>query len=229
MFVMKRLLIYILLLFVVSIGQAQERKIQKFKISTIEDFFRFENVDQLCSYFGKENIFTEKTFYQKPESGGKAYLVSQVNFGTPKAVLVIWSGDGKLLCGVQSSAYFFDYKAQKKRLMPNNWKTKQGLASGMKLSELVKVNWFAIKFKTHTGKANYGDLFPGFGWLKFKRSVSFLPEKLIYEYTLDLKKRNEYFPTLSSLTLNSNDKLVRKWNPMLEMISIYREGMKPIN
>jgi hypothetical protein len=226
---MRQLLVSICLIFGILLGQAQDKSLKKSAVITLEDLFRFENVGQLTDFFGRENVFTETTFYQKPEDGGKPYLQSQINFGTPKAVLAIWTGDGKTLCGVQVSAFYYNYKTQKLNLIPNEWNTRQRLHAGMKLSDVIRVNWFALSFETHKGKLNYGHLIPGFGWLKKETKVSFLPQKLFYEYTLDLKKINEYFPKGDKLMLKSNDKTVRKWNPMLEMISIYRVGMKPQN
>jgi hypothetical protein len=226
---MRKLLIYAFLVFGFLMGKAQDNSLKKSDIKTLEDLFRFENVNELTAFFGQNNVFTETTFYQKPEDGGKSYLQSQINFGTPKAVLVIWTADGKTMCGVLTSAFYYNYKTKKMNLIPNEWNTKQRLHAGMKLSDVIKVNWFALSFEARGGKVNYGNLNPGFGWLKSETAVSFLPQKLFYEYSLDLKRMKEYFPKLNKLTLKSNDKLVRKWNPMLEMISIYRVGMKPAN
>jgi len=226
---MRQLLIYVFLFFGILVSEAQSNSFKKSDIKTLEDLFRFENVAELTTFFGQDNVFTETTFYQKPENGGKPYLQSQINFGTPKAVLVIWTADGKTMCGVQTSAFYFNYKTKKMNLTSNEWITKQRLHAGMELSDVIKINWFPLSFETHRAKLNYGNLIPSFGWLKKETTVSFLPQKLLYEYTLDLKKINEYFPKANGLTLRSNNRLVKKWNPMLEMISIYRAGMKPQN
>lgn len=226
---MRQLLLCVLLVFAVSVCSAQEKSTQKPNIKNLEDYFHFKDISQLSATFGNENVFTENVFYQKPEDGGKPYLVSQVNFGTSKAVLMIWSEDGKVLCGVQASAFYYDYKMKKKSLIPNNWKTKQGLHAGMKLSNLVKVNWFPLSIKTNVAKADYGIVLPGFGRLKDQIKVHHANQKLIYVYTLDLKNVNEHFSTSPKAILRSNDKIVKKLNPMLEMISIYREGFKPEN
>lgn len=223
---MRQLLLCVLLIFAASVCFAQEKNIQKPNIKTLEDYFQFKDVSQLSAAFGNENVFTENVFYQKPEDGGKPYLVSQVNFGTPKAVLVIWSEDGKVLCGVQASAFYYDYKMKKINFIPNNWKTKQGLHAGMKLSNLVKVNWFPLSIKTSDGKVNYGIVQPGFGKLKDQIKVPHVNQRLIYVYTLDLKNVKEYFAKSPNAILRSNDKTVKKLNPMLEMISIYRDGFK---
>lgn len=226
---MRQLLLGMLLTFAVSVCAAQEKNMQKPDIKNLEDYFQFNDVRQLSIFFGIENVFTENVFYQKPEDGGKPYLVSQVNFGTPKAILVIWSGDGKVLCGVQASAFYYDYKIKKMNLIPNNWKTKQGIHAGLKLTNLVKVNWFPLSIKTNGAKANYGIVLPGFGRLKDQIKVPPANQKLIYEYTLDLKNVNEQFAKSPKAILRSNNKIVKKLNPMLEMISIYRDGFKPEN
>lgn len=224
---MRQLLIYIFLFFGFLMGKAQDSSFKKSDIITLEDLFRFENVAELTAFFGENNVFTETTFYQNPGVGGKSYLQSQVNFGTPKAVLVIWTGDGKTMCGVQASAFYFNYKTNKMNLIPNDWTTKQRLHAGMNLSDVIKINWFALSFEASGSKSTYGYLNPGFGWLKREITVPFLHQKLFYEYTLDLKRMKEYFPNTDKLKIKSNDRVVRKWNPMLEMISIYQVGMKP--
>ena len=66
-------------------------------LNTLEDFFRFENVEQLTSYFGAANVFTDLTYYGDPTKNGKPYLHSEVNFGTSHSVLVIWNNEGSFL------------------------------------------------------------------------------------------------------------------------------------
>lgn len=226
---MRQLLICVLSILVVFVSLAQEKNLQKPNIKNLEDYFQFKDVSQLSAVFGDENVFTESAFYRKPEDGGKPYLLSQVNFGTSKAVLMIWTGDGKILCGVQASAFYYDYKTQKMNLIPNSWKTKQGLHAGMRLSNLVKINWFPLSIKTNEGKVNYGVVLPGFGMLKNKIKVPYANQKLIYLYSMDLKNVNEHFAKSPKTILRSNDKIVKKLNPMLEMISIYRDGFNPEN
>ena len=36
-----------------------------------------------------------------------------------------------------------------------------------------------------------------------------------------------FYPELTPVVLKSSDKTVRKWNPMLEIITVYREGLEP--
>ena len=196
-------------------------------LNTLEDFFRFENVEQLTSYFGESNVFTEQTYYGDPTKNGKPYLHSEVNFGTSRSVLVIWNNEGNQVCEVKASAYFYDYKSRKSKMIPNNWKTEQGIHAGMNLSQLTRVNWFVLKFWIHTGNLEDGTILPGFGWLKEKRKVTYSTRKLIYQYTLDLKYVMNFYPELTPVVLKSSDKTVRKWNPMLEIITVYREGLKP--
>lgn len=224
---MKQVLILIMCLFVIFHSPAQVKPIQKPAINTLEDFFRFENVDQLTSYFGTENVFTETTYFGDPNKGAKPYLASQVDFGTPHAVLVVWNHEGTQLVEVKSSAYFYDCQKGKIVMIPNKWKTVQGIHAGMSLSQMVKVNWFVLTFLVQPANLNSGIIFHGFGWLREKRSVPYSKEKLLYNYTLDVKRVKNFFPVLTTTTLKSNNKTVRKWNPMLEMISVYREGMKP--
>lgn len=224
---MKQVLISVMCLFVIYHSPAQVKSIQKPAINTLEDFFRFENVDQLTSRFGTENVFTEVTYYGDPNKGAKSYLASQVEFGTPHAVLVVWNHEGTQVVEVKSSAYYYDSQKGKIDMIPNEWKTIQGIHAGMSLSQLVKVNWFAITFLVQPGNLNNGLILPGFGWLKEKRNVSFSKEKLIYNYTFDLKHIKNFFPELTASTLKSNNSTVRKWNPMLELVSVYREGKKP--
>lgn len=224
---MKQVLISVMCLFVIFLSPAQVKSIQKPAINTLEDFFRFENVDQLTSHFGAENVFTEVTYFGEPNKGAKPYLTSQVDFGTPHAVLVVWNHKGTQVVEVKSSAYYYDSQKGKIAMIPNEWKTVQGIHAGMNLSQLVKVNWFALTFLVQPGNLNNGTILHGFGWLREKRSVPYSKEKLVYNYTLDVKRIKNHFPGLTSSTLKSNDKTVRKWNPMLELVSIYREGMKP--
>jgi len=226
---MKQLFISFLLLFTICACPARIRSNQKLVLNKLEDFFRFKDVGQLTSFFGAKNVYTENTFYGDPNKGGKSYLVSQVNFGTPFSVLAIWNRDGTQLCEVKTSAYFSDADSKKIKMIPNKWNTKQGVHAGMYLSQLVKVNWFTLSFQAHQENQTYGLVMNGFGWLKNEIKVPFSAQKLIYIYTLDLKRINDFFPQVPTTILKSNSKIIRKWNPMLELVSIYREGMKPEN
>ncbi len=152
-----------------------------------------------------------------------------MNFGTPLSVLVIWNGDGTQLCEVQTSVYFYDFESKKIKMIPNKWKTSQGVHAGMYLSQLVKVNWFTLSFQTHQEDQAYGLILNGFGWLKNDIKLPFSPQKLIYIYTLDLKRINDFFPQIPTAILKSSSKIIRKWNPMLELVTVYREGLKPEN
>jgi hypothetical protein len=226
---MKQLLTSVLLLFVLSVGVAEATTGQKIMLTNLEDFFRFENVQQLESRFGKKNVFTEKTFYGNPADGGPSYLVSQVKFNTPQSVLVIWNEKGNLVCGVQTSAYAYDGITKKAKLIPNNWKTKQGVYAGMNLSLLVRKNLSPLTFYVQSGSlnSNYGTIILKNERLKSQLKVPFSTQKLIYVYTLDLKGLKEFFPELKDSILKSNHVIVKKMNPILDVISIYREGLKP--
>ena len=226
---MKQLITFVLVLFVIFAIPVYAGSSRKPVLNTLEDFFRFESVEQLTSYFGAKNVFTESTYFDDPNLGGKPYLVSQVNFGTPFSVLIVWNKEGNQLCEVQTSAYFYDEFNKKIMLIPNNWRTCQGIQAGMNLSHLIAVNWFALTFRIHKEGLDNGVILHSFGWLKNESKVSFSTQKLGYIYRLDLKRIKEFFPELSVSTLKSNNKLVRKWNPMLELVTIYKEGLKPDN
>jgi hypothetical protein len=195
-------------------------------LNTLEDFFKFENVEQLTTHFGAANVFTEQTYYGDPNKKGKPYLHSEVNFGTSHSVLVIWNNEGNQVCEVKTSAYFYDYKSRKIKMIPNSWKTIQGIHAGMTLSRLARINWFVLKFWIHSGDLDDGTIISGFGWLREKRKVPFSMQRLIYQYTLDMKYVRDFYPDLTPVLLKSSDKTVRKWNPMLGIISVYREGLK---
>ncbi|HEY6913413.1 MAG TPA: hypothetical protein VI413_01965 [Paludibacter sp.] len=225
---------HIILGFFISIffiSEAQTKSAEKPVLNTLEDFFRFENVEQLTSYFGTKNVFSETVYFSDPSNGGKPYLVSEVNFGTAQSILVTWNSKGTEIFQVQVSSYFQDRETGKMRMISNNWKTKQGLYAGMKLSQITRINWFPFSFNTQLNKGveNKGEILLHFGWIKKDIKVPFSSQKLVYSYTLDLKRISDYFPQLSALTLKSNNKLVRKWNPTLELITIYREGLNPQN
>ena len=226
---MKQLTIFVLLLIVNCSSILQAKSNPKPVINSIEDFFQFENVEQLSDCIGAENVFTETAYYGDPNSGGKLYLVSQVNFGTPHQALLIWNREGNQLYEVQASAYFYDFKHKKIKFIPNKWKTRQGIHAGMHLSGLVAINWFpvTINIRHVKGDSAYGDLHIRLGWVKNKVKVPYFPQKLVYIYSLDLKRINEFFPASLEATLKSNHKVVKKWDPMLELVTVYREGLKP--
>jgi len=228
---MKQLMISFFLFFVFYVGVTQAATGKKVELTNLEDFFRFENIQQLESHFGKDNVFTEKTFYGDPTDGESPNLVSQVKFDTPQSVLVIWNEKGNLVCGVQTSAYFYDGITKKKKLITNHWKTMQGVYAGMSLSGLVKKNWSPLKFYVQPGKLNpnFGTVLLSHERLKSQLKVPFSAQKLIYSYTLDLKRLKEFFPELKDSILKSNNQIVRQMNPILDLISIYREGFKPEN
>jgi len=228
---MKKLILFILFLLVACISTVQAKSNQKPVIDKLEDFFCFENVEQVTQYFGPGNVFTESTYYSDPNNGGKRYLVSQVNFGTPHSVLLIWNREGNLLCEVQTSVYFYDFESNKIVLIPNQWKTKQGVHAGMSLSDLVSMNWFPMMLNTEfvPGDTTSVDLIIHQGWIRNNRNNTFSDKILIYIYTFDLKRIHNFFPEISMGTLKSNAEIIRKWNPMLELVSIYRNGFKPDN
>jgi len=222
-------LILVIFISIFVICEAQTKSDIKPNMNTLEDFFRFENVEQLTSYFGNKNVFSETVYFAEPSSGGKPYLVSEVNFGTTQSILVTWNSNGTEVCQVQVSSHFQDHETGKTRIIPNAWKTKQGLYAGMKLSQIGRINWFPFSFNTQLAKEveNRGEILLYFGWIKKDIKVPFSSQKLVYRYTLDLKRVSDYFPQLSAFTLKSNNKLVKKWNPTLELITIYREGLNP--
>ncbi|MDD4971180.1 MAG: hypothetical protein PHT07_17265 [Paludibacter sp.] len=224
---MKQVLTFVMCLFVLCDTSGQVKSTQKPVLNTLEDFFRFKNVDQLTACFGDENVFTEITYFGDPNKGAKPYLVSQVESGTNHAVLVVWNRKGTSVYEVKTSINIYDTLSKKLKILHNSWKNYQGIYAGMSLSQMVKINWFVLKFRVHPGRPDHGMILPGFGWLKESRRVSFLNEKLVYTYTLDLKSLKKYFPGLSSQTLKSNDKTVRKWNPMVELVTIYRDEVMP--
>jgi hypothetical protein len=226
---MKQPVLFVLFLFVVWNASGKAKPIYMPVLNHLEDFFRFENVDQLTSRFGSINVFTEKAYFGNPNKAGKFSLISQVNFGTPYSVLIVWNTEGNMVCEVKTSAYFLDYKSKKPKLIPNSWKTYQGIYAGMNLSQLVRVNWFVLKFRIHCGDLADGMILPGFGWLKEKTNVSFSTQRLVYRYTLDMKRVNDFFPEPTPSLLRSSDRTVRKWNPLLEIITVYREGLMPGN
>jgi hypothetical protein len=223
----------ILVLFISSLGicDAQTKSAVKPVLNTLEDFFRFENVEQLASYFGNKNVFTETAYFIEPLEGGKPYLVSEVNFGTAQSALVTWNSDGTEVYQIQASSYFQDHDTGETKMISNNWKTNQGLYAGMKLSQIARINLFPFSFNTQLAKGveNKGEIHLHYGRIKKERKVPFSSQKLVYRYTLDLKHIDDYFPQISTSTLKSNNKMVRKWNPMLELITIYREGLNPQN
>jgi len=226
---MKKLILFILFLLVACISTVLAKSSQKPVINKLEDFFSFENVEQLTQYFGPGNVFTESTYFGDPNSGGKPYLVSQVNFGTPHSVLLVWNREGNLLCEVQTSVYFYDFESNKILLIPNQWKTRQGIHAGMHLSDLVSMNWFplVLNIKIVPGDSTYVDLIIHNGWIRNNRKDFFSDKILIYIYTLDLKRIYNFLPEISIATLKSNTEIIRKWNPMLELVTIYRDGLKP--
>jgi len=224
---MKQPFLFVLFLFASWNTSGKANPIHVPVLKNLEDFFRFENVEQLTSCFGATNVFTEKTYFSDPNKTGKSCLTSQVNFGTSHSVLVIWNAEGNLVCEVKTSAFFYDYKSKKIKTIPNNWKTYQGIHAGMNLAQLVRVNWFVLKFRIHSGDLTDGMILPGFGRLKEKANVSFSTQRLVYRYTLDLKKIKYFFPEATPSLLKSSDRTVRKWNPLLGIISVYREGIKP--
>jgi hypothetical protein len=221
-------IIVILFVFVFGICEAQTKSDIKPVLNTLEDFFRFQNVEQLTACFGNKNVFTERAFFTQPSEATKSYLVSEVNFGTAQSAMVIWNSEGTELYQVQASNYFRDFETGKTKMIQNKWKTKQGLHAGMSLSQIVAINWFAFSFNTPLvrGIENKGAILFHCGWIEKKIKVPYSTQKLVYRYTLDLNLINEYFPQLSTTTLNSNNKKVKKWNPMLELVTIYREGLE---
>ncbi|MDP4240109.1 MAG: hypothetical protein Q8904_11635 [Bacteroidota bacterium] len=228
---MKQLIICVLFLAAFCICPAQKVINQQPVLNKLEDFFQFENVEQLTSYFGTKNVFTESVYYSDPNEGGKSNLVSEVNFGTPRAVLLIWNSEGTKMLEVRTNIYFYDFDSKKTELIPNKWKTKQGIFAGMHLSQLVAINWWPLSFNVQheTGDSIHGDLLINSGWIRKEIKVPFSIPRLIYNYTLDLRQLNVFFPQLSTSTLKSNNKMVRKWNPLLEMVTIYREDLRPEN
>jgi hypothetical protein len=224
---MKKLIIFVLFLYGMSSLKANST--HKLVLNSLEDFFRFENVDQVTSYFGAENVFTESSYFGDPNLGGKSYLVSQVNFGTPKSILLIWNSAGNQLCEIKTNVYFFDFDTKKLKFIPNRWKTGQGIYAGMNLSRLVTINWLSMTVivRNEPGDITYGNLVIQSGWIKNEIKVPFSVQKLVYIYTLDLKRIHDFFPVIPSGTLKSNNNIIKKWNPMLQMISIYREGLRP--
>jgi hypothetical protein len=228
---MKQLIICVLFLAAFCICPAQKKTTQKPALNKLEDFFQFENVEQLTSYFGTRNVFTESVYYSDPNEGGKFNLVSEVNFGTPRAVLLIWNSEGTQLFEVRTNIYFYDFDSKKIKMIPNKWKTKQGIYAGMHLSQLVAINWLPVSFNVQheIGDSTHGDLLINYGWIRKEIKVPFSIQRLFYNYTLDLKQLDVFFPQLSTPTLKSNNMIVRKWNPRLEMVTIYREGLKPEN
>ena len=226
---MKKLILFILFLLVACISTVQAKSNQKPVLNKLEDFFNFENVEQLTQYFGSGNVFTESTYYGDPSNGGKPYLVSQVNFGTPHSVLLIWNREGNLLCEVQTSTYFYDFERNRIKLIPNQWKTRQGIHAGMHLSDLVSMSWFPMKLKIKLvqGDSTSVDLIIHNGWIRNDRKEIVSDKKLIYIYTLNLKRIHNFIPKVSITILKSNSEIIRKWNPMLELVTIYREGLKP--
>jgi len=228
---MKQLMTSFFLLFVFYVGVTQAATGKKVELTNLEDFFRFENIQQLESHFGKENVFTEKTFFGDPTAGESPYLVSQVKFDTPQSVLVIWNEKGNLVCEVQTSAYFYDGKNKKTIFIPNNWKTKQGMYAGMPLAMLVRKNRSHLKFYVQPRKlnSNFGTILLQNERLRSQLKVPFSTQKLIYVYTLDLKRLKKFFHEFKDSILKSNNRIVRQMNPILDLISIYREGFKPEN
>ena len=226
---MKKLILFILFLLVACISTVQAKSNQKPVLNKLEDFFSFENVEQLTQYFGSDNVFTESTYYGDPNNGGKPYLVSQVNFGTPHSVLLIWNREGNLLCEVQTSTYFYDFESNRIILIPNQWKTRQGIHAGMHLSDLVSMSWFPMKLKIKLvpGDSTSVDLIIHNGRIRNNRKEIFSDKKLIYIYTLNLKRIHNFLPKVSITILKSNSEIIRKWNPMFELVTIYREGLKP--
>lgn len=226
---MKYFISLILFFLLVSAGFAQPDKNKKITINKLEDFFRFENVQQLESYFGGKNVFTENTFYGNPNQGSKPYLVSQVKFDTPQSVLIIWNGAGNVVCEVQTSAFYYDFVTKKLKEIPNTWKTKQGVSAGMRLNNLVRLNWWPLSFYTQDvepyGKA--GNIILKTGMLRSEIRVPFSNQKLIYEYMLDTEYIKEFISDVTTPVMKSNTNSVKKWNPILGLISIYREGLKP--
>ena len=63
---MKQVLIFGLCLFILCDTSGQAKLTQKPVLNTLEDFFRFENVDQLTTHFGAENVFTEVRWNPAP-------------------------------------------------------------------------------------------------------------------------------------------------------------------
>lgn len=228
---MKQLLSFVFLFLLVNAGLAQADRSKKITLNKLEDFFRFDNVEQLESYFGKKNVFTEIAFYGDPNEGNKSYLVSQVKFTTPQSVLVIWNGAGNVVCEVQTSAFYFDFVSKELKKLTNNWKTRQGVFAGMPLSSLVRINWWQLAFYVQDleqdGKE--GMIILKNGVLLKKNKVSFSNQKLVYEYNIDMKDIRKFFPEITTPILISNNKMVKKWNPILGLISIYREGLRPEN
>jgi len=226
---MEKLILFILFLLVACISTVQAKSNQKPVLNKLEDFFSFENVEQLTQYFGSDNVFTESTYYGDPNNGGKPYLVSQVNFGTPHSVLLVWNREGNLLCEVQTSTYFYDFERNRIKLIPNQWKTRQGIHAGMHLSDLVSMSWFPMKLKIKLvpGDSTSVDLIIHNGRIRNNRKEIFSDKKLIYIYTLNLKRIHNFLPKVLIAVLKSNTEILHKWNPMLELVTIYREGMKP--
>lgn len=226
---MKKLILFILLLLVANISPVLAKSNQKPVINKLEDFFSFENVEQLTRYFGSGHVFSEISYSGDPNNGGKLYLVSQVNFGTPHSVLIIWNREGNLLCEVQTSSYFYNYESKKIKLIPNLWKTKQGIHAGMHVSELVSINWFpmVLNIEQKPGNSTYGILISRLGWIRKSRKDPYSDYKLMYVYTLDLKRIHSFYPQLPPTPLKTNSAIIRKWNPILELVTIYRDGLKP--
>jgi len=226
---MKKLILFILLLSVAHVCPVSAKSNQKQVLNTLEDIFSFENIDQLTRYFGSDRVYTELSYSGDPNNGGKGYLFSQVNFGTPHSVLVIWNREGNVICEVQTSTYFYDFDRKKIKMIPNQWKTKQGIHAGMHLSELASINWFPImiNIEQEPGNLTYGNLIPRMGWIRKTRNDPYSEHKLMYTYTLDLKRIHAFFPQFPNTALNSNSAILRKWNPILELVTIYRERLKP--
>ena len=226
---MKKLILFILLLSVAHVCPVSAKSNQKQVLNTLEDIFSFENIDQLTRYFGSDRVYTELSYSGDPNNGGKGYLFSQVNFGTPHSVLVIWNREGNVICEVQTSTYFYDFDRKKIKMIPNQWKTKQGIHAGMHLSELVSINWFPmfINIEHEPGNSTYGHLIHRFGWIRKNRNDPYSDYKLIYTYAFDLKRIRAFYPQSPVTSLKTNSEIVRKWNPILELVTIYREGLKP--
>jgi len=226
---MKKLILFILFLLVACISTVHAKSNKKPVVIKLEDLFCFKNVEQLTQYFGPDNVFTENAYYGDPNNGGKPYLVSQVNFGTPHSVLLIWNREGNQLCEIQSSAYFYDFKTNRIILIPNHWKTRHGIHAGMHLCDLISLNLFpmVLNIETVPGDSTCVDLIIHNGLIRNKRKDALSDKKLSYIYTLDLKRIHNFCSAFSKAALKRNAEIIRKWNPMLELVTIYREGLKP--
>jgi len=174
------------------------------KVTFLDDIVQYDSEKELIEVFGEENVTRGK---ETGPEGMSEYLVSKIFEGTPNELVITWEDTENF----QKMTGVTTYGA-----VANQWKTKNGLALGMPVSEIVELNGKDISFS-------------GFGW-DYAGFVNFQKGSLADEsktyIRVDLSPETyenmpeEYNGLLGDITLSSDAELVKKANPIIVELGI---------